>query len=173
MRFDPATHTVHAAGRTWQADPALTFHEDIRTGGGSTYVHRGRGCLVRFESGWSASIIWGAGTYSSNHEAWHDGDPFTEEPTTVEVGVLDRTGELRMRRHADDGTEWHEVESYLDDIQLAALLDELAALPTDTDFGERPPTAAEVIEMARAYAEQYRPEDLPLLFDRAHRPPGP
>jgi hypothetical protein len=164
VRFDPVTHTVHAAGRTWQADPANTFREDLESAAVTGYLHRGRGCLVRFETGWSASIIWGAGTYSSNHDAWHTWDPFTEEPTTVEVGVLDRTGELRMRRHADDEMEWHDVESYLDDLQLAAILDELAALPTDTNFGQRPPTAAEVTEMARAYAAEFRPEDL-HLFD--------
>jgi hypothetical protein len=155
VRFDPATHTVHAAGRTWQADPAHTFHEDLRSPAVSGYMHRGRGCLVRFESGWAASIIWGAGTYSSNHDCWHDDDPFTEEPTTVEVGVIDRTGELRMRHKSEDGLEWHEVESYLTDEELAALLDQLASLPTEYDYGERPPSVEEVTRMARDYAEQY------------------
>lgn len=150
MRFDPDTHTVHANGRTWQADPARTFHEDLVSPGVAGYMHRGRGCVVRFESGWSASIIWGAGTYSSNHDHWHDWDPFTEEPTTVEVGVHDHTGQMRMRHHVDGDFEWHEVESYLDDVALAALLDELASLPTDYDYGERPPTIDELYDAARA-----------------------
>ena len=157
MRFDPVTHTVHAAGRTWQADPARTFHEDLQRDG-STYMHRGRGCWVRFESGWTASIIWGAGTYSSNYDAWHDGDPFTEEPATVEVGVLDHTGELRMRAHRDDdGLEWHETENYLDDEQLAELLDRLATLPTDYDYGVPPPTMEEVRSSMRQVFEAMPP----------------
>jgi hypothetical protein len=149
VRFDRATHTVHAAGRRWPADPRATMHEDVEipsaTVPGTTWWSRHRRCVVRFESGWSASIVWGTGTYSSNHDTFGfmpDAPPFTEEPTTVEVGVLDRDGELRQR----DG----EVEMYLDDDQLAALLDVLAKLPTCFDYGERAPTPAELLEAARA-----------------------
>lgn len=153
MRFDPTTHTVHANGRSWQADPRCTSIEDRRFVTVPNYVSYDRRCLVRFESGWAASIMWGSGTYSSNHDAFHDrtGHPIIEEPATVEVGVLDRTGELRMRRHRDDdGGEWHDVEAYLDDVGLAALLDELEAMPTDHDFGAVPPTIHEVYDAARA-----------------------
>jgi len=143
MRFDPETHTVHAAGRTWPAVPDRTSITDLVRG---SYVHRDRRCLVRFESGWSASIIWGSGTYSSNHDSWHAGEPFTEEPTAVEVGVIDHTGELRQREI--DG--YHDLEAYLDDDALAALLDRLATLPTDFDYGVRPPTIEELDEAARA-----------------------
>jgi hypothetical protein len=34
------------------------------------------------------SVIWGSGTYSSNHHAWEDHDDFVEEPATVEVMVF-------------------------------------------------------------------------------------
>lgn len=161
MRFDAATHTVHANGRTWQADPAGTqIADDLYLGPDVPYVQRRRRCLIRFESGWAASIIWGGGTYSTNHDAFYLDDQFTEEPTTVEVGVLDHTGELRQRRHRDDdGFEWHDVESYLDDPDLAALLDHLAALPTDADYGAAPPTITELMDIARAAGLDLPPED--------------
>lgn len=164
MRFDPATHTVHAAGRAWQADPACTVIEDrpwITEPACTDHIRR---CRVRFESGWSASIIWGSGTYSANHDTYgFVGDhPMIEEPATVEVGVCDSTGQLRQRLHRDDdGSEWHDVEAYLDDIELAALLDQLAVLPTDDDYGCRPPTVAELYDAARAAGL-----DLPELDDR-------
>lgn len=165
MRFDPETHTVHAGGRSWQADPASTVIEDTWFGemedwtGSPGYGHRTRRCRIRFESGWEASIIWGSGTYSTNHDAWDREWPFNEEPRTVEVGVCDRTGELRMRRHVDDddGLEWSDTETYLDDDALVELLDRLATLPTDTDYGEPPPTIEEINrlgeEVSRMYAE--------------------
>lgn len=172
MRFDRETHTVHAGGHSWQADPAHTVIKDDWYGemegwtGSPDYGHRTRRCCVRFESGWEASIIWGSGTYSTNHDAWDRNWPFTEEPTSVEVGVCDHTGELRMRRHTDDDIVWHEVESFLDDAALVELLDRLAELPTDYDYGEPPPLIGEVVrlgeEVARMYAEvnhQGRPEE--------------
>lgn len=145
MIFDPATNTVHAAGRTWHADPTRTQLTDAVYGPDNEYSHRTRRCIIRFETGWSASIIWGDYTYSSNYDAWR-GRPFTEEPDTVEVGVLDHTGELRQRAMSDDGTDWHSVESYVDDDALAALLDRLATLPTDYDYGYGipPPTIDEI-----------------------------
>jgi hypothetical protein len=156
VRFDLDTHTVHAAGRSWHADPHHTTIEDDWYGelpdwtGDPTYGHRSRRCCIPFESGWSASIIWGSGTSSTNHDAWHRHDPFTEEPSTVEVGVLDRAGDLRMRRQDDGDIEWHAPETYVDDDQLAALLDRLATLPTDHDYGERAPSIDDLYAAARA-----------------------
>lgn len=152
MRFDRATHTVHAAGRSWQADPAFTAIEDRAWLTIPDYTQYDRRCLVRLESGWAASIIWGSGTYSTNHDAFGKTTepPFVEDPTTVEVGVLDHTGHLRQRRHVDDDHEWHDLESYLDDTALAALLDQLAALPTDAAYGALPPTIDELRAAARA-----------------------
>lgn len=159
MRFDVATQTVHAAGRTWRVDPGCTNVDDFTTG---RMTHRDRRVMVRFESGWSASIIWGSGTYSSNHDAWdfeweEHRVPFTEEPTTVEVGVLDRGGVLRQRRifDPDGGHEYTDVEAYLDDDALVALLDELAKLPTDFDYGEPPPPLEEVIAAMERFGEQF------------------
>lgn len=141
MRFDPETHTLYAAGRSWPADPSRTAITNLIHG---RFAHRDRRCMVRFESGWSASIIWGSATYSSNHDAMYADEPFTEEPALVEVGVIDHTGELRMRQMAEGDDEWHDLEAYLDDEALAALLDRLATLPTDFDYGARPPTMDEM-----------------------------
>lgn len=162
MIFDPATHTLHAAGRTWQADPAGTNVADLEGGeaaavfGGRRYLHRDRRCIVRFESGWSVSIVWGSHSYSSNYEHMYADEPFAEQPRLVECGVLDHTGELRMRHRSDGEMEWHDVESYVDDDALAALLDEVAALPTDYDFGQRPPTMDELHETYAQYRDVAR-----------------
>lgn len=153
MRFDPEQHVVYAAGRSWRADPSMTRIDDQQY---DTFSHHVRCCLVRFESGWSASIIWGSATYSDNHDAGFSGRPFVEEPSTVEVGVLHHSGELRLRRMNEDGSEWTSVESYLDDDQLAELLDRLASLPTDFDYGEPPKTIDEIAadyEQVRAAIE--------------------
>lgn len=158
MRFDPEAHVLWIGARFWRADPAGTSVNDVELDGRMT--HRHRRCLVRFESGWAASILWGTGSFSSNHDTWEEASPFTEEPSTVEVGVLDHTGELRQRRHVDDdGTTWSDVEAYLDDVELAALLDRLAGLPSGFDYGERPPTVEELTEMMRAFQEAYPPRE--------------
>lgn len=49
-----------------------------------------RGCHVTFENGWTASFIWGDGTYSDNHNGLfekreHD---FIEEPERIEVMIF-------------------------------------------------------------------------------------
>lgn len=45
-----------------------------------------------FENRWSLSIIWGSMTYSTNHEHPFffrgQSEPFTDEPNTVEVGII-------------------------------------------------------------------------------------
>lgn len=52
--------------------------------------------IVRFESGWSVSVIWGSMTYSDNHD--HGMPPgqreFNETPEQVELAILhkDRDG---------------------------------------------------------------------------------
>lgn len=159
MRFDRETHTVHAGGRSWRADPACTRIENHFYGdrvdwtGSPDYASFTRRCRVMFESGWEASIIWGSGTYSDNHDVWSRLDKIVEEPTTVEVGVCDRTGELRMRRYGDEGE--HNVEAYLDDDALVRLLDELAVLPTDYDYGDMPPTAEDVKRMGDELRQMY------------------
>ena len=85
----------------------------------------------------------------------------------MEGGVLDWTGELRQREHVDDdGSTWHDVEAYLDALSLVALLDELAQLPTDTDYGARPPTAAELEAAMRNYLEAVQ------AAEESREPPG-
>lgn len=57
---------------------------------------RTRAATVPFENRWQLSVIWGGGTYSSNHDyhgvipGWRETEnqPFIEAPATVEVGVL-------------------------------------------------------------------------------------
>lgn len=153
VKFDRETHTLHADGRSWRCDPAGTTIEDrtfpsVAVAPGEDYTMRIRRCVVRFESGWSASIVWGCSTYSSNHDVYGfpGNAPFTEEPTTVEVGVIDVSGDLRQRTYADGDHEYHDVETYLSDEGLAHLLDELATMPSGYDYGARSPTLDEINE---------------------------
>lgn len=72
--------------RSWPVHPDAVTWCDFVSGLGN--VFRTRRVVVAFESGWSASILWGTGSYSTNHDAWLEADPFTDRPHTVEVGVI-------------------------------------------------------------------------------------
>jgi hypothetical protein len=53
-----------------------------------------RQAIVGCENGWRLSVIWGTGTWSTNHGALWNGEEFQEEPLTVEVAVLPPGGGL-------------------------------------------------------------------------------
>ena len=80
--------------------------------------------VVRFESKWSVSVIWGYATYSDNHGIpWdHRDQVFNETPTLVEAAII----------HADrDSIEGGEPFAYIDAEQLNALLTTVSQLGTD------------------------------------------
>jgi hypothetical protein len=70
-------------------------HEVPDFGGHKGWVQHFRQVVVAFENRWTLSIIWGDQTYSANYNAslGHDwagnpAPPFTDEPWSVEVGIL-------------------------------------------------------------------------------------
>ncbi len=72
--------------RRW---PVSAFEShDGEIPGGVLNFFRVRAAKVAFESGWCASILWGSGTYSDNHDCWRHNHPWVEEPERVELGVL-------------------------------------------------------------------------------------
>lgn len=92
-------------------------------------LHRIRRAVVRLESGWGVSCIWGDATYSSNARLAGSSEEFTETPTHVEVGVLDHERGL-----VDDPWSMQDV----DDVNT--LIDELATTPTRAAWmGKRRP----------------------------------
>lgn len=63
--------------------------------------HFRRTALVMME-GQVVSVIWGSCTYSTNHDhGLYDDMPFTEEPTTVEVGLWDAEDRLHVLGYVD------------------------------------------------------------------------
>jgi hypothetical protein len=89
---------------------------------------RTRRVRIDFENGWSASIVYGDATYSSNRDR-HPVDGthrFSETPTTVEVMVIDHED-----RHANPDGEpfgWQTPREVID------MLDLVVKLPTDYPF---------------------------------------
>lgn len=80
-------------------------------------LHRVRRALVRLESGWSVSLVWGDYTRSTNDMWSHR--PFTETPTEVEVGILHHAKGLT-------GEPWSMVPATI----VNLLIERLAVTPT-------------------------------------------
>lgn len=93
------------------------------------YDWKRRQFVVRFESKWSVSIIWGYATYSDNYDLpWYtlnrpENYQFNETPETVEAAVF----------HADRGGIQPDGDpfAYLDAEQLNTLLTMVSRLATD------------------------------------------
>lgn len=131
----PMAYTRNEQGHLRVGDRTYPCYVDLADvyGPDGKLLHRVRRALVRLESGWGVSCIWGDATYSSNARAiagtsdW--GREFTEMPTCVEVGVLDHEGGL-----VDDPWSMQDV----DDVNT--LIDELATTPTRAEWmGKRRP----------------------------------
>ena len=68
--------------------------------------------------------MWGVGTYSTNHHAWDDGQPFEEEARTVEVGAWLADGELWPWDEGATVRGWVTVD------ELARLIDSMKSWPS-------------------------------------------
>lgn len=117
-------HHLHVGDQVWWGD----FHTTDLEG---EFPWKLRQFVVRFESKWEVSIIWGYCSYSDNHDLpWHIfrdefPEPFTETPERVEAAVL----------HADrEGIEGGEPFAYIDAEQLNALLYHVSKLHTEDHF---------------------------------------
>lgn len=116
-------HHLHVGDRdVWWGD----YHSDDMEG---SYPWKLRQFIVRFESKWSVSVIWGFCTYSDNYNLpWYHGEQaFTETPATVEAAVF----------HADrQGIQCNDGEPfcYLTAQQLNTLLTMVSMLGTEDAF---------------------------------------
>lgn len=81
--------------------------------------------IVRFESKWIVSIIWGSMTYSDNHDHGFGRGPYAElveTPETVEVAIL----------HADrEGIQGGDHQNYCDADDVNFTLDLMSRAATD------------------------------------------
>lgn len=105
-----------------------------------------RQATVHFENQWQLSTIWGDATYSSNH--WQlEQQPFMEEPTLVEVGVLAPFEFHKPAQSFDlpSGTVevpethfslWGEPLGYVDVPMYHRVADLVMHLPTEIDVPE-------------------------------------
>lgn len=97
---------------------------------GHEFAFERRQFIVRFESKWSVSVIWGSMTYSDNHDHGFGYPPypeFVETPERVEAAVF----------HADrGGIQGNDREpfAYIDVHQLNGLLTFISELATDAQF---------------------------------------
>jgi hypothetical protein len=122
-------HHLQVGDRTWfgEYDTSGSANDEARAALsdrlGYQFDYQRRQFLVRFESGWSVSIIWGSMTYSDNHDHAFGYGPWPElieEPETVEAAVL----------HKDrEGVEG-DVMGYMEADALNSLLDFVSTLAT-------------------------------------------
>jgi hypothetical protein len=85
-----------------------------------------RQAMVCFENQWCLSTIWGDATYSSNHMTLGPRQPFMEEPTQVEVGVL----------FPKDGGLWGDPLGYVTGEEYHRVADLVMMLPHEIDVPE-------------------------------------
>src|SRR5687767_11598488 len=68
---------------------------------------RTRRARLKFENGWSLSVVFGSGTYSSNRDSdWRDTEPFSEEARTAELAAWPRDGEFATWPDGDTVVGW-------------------------------------------------------------------
>jgi hypothetical protein len=82
-------HHLQVDDKVWWGEFYASDYSD------DTVAIHTRQFVVHFESGWSASIIWGNATYSDNHDCSIIREQeFVEQPRTVELAIFhkDREG---------------------------------------------------------------------------------
>jgi hypothetical protein len=91
VRFDQDRGVLLIDERRWLP---VSWHE-VNDFEGPSFSHHTRSVIVPFENRWQLSVIWGTATYSSNYNTLTGYDfagnpvpPFTDEPQTVEVGIM-------------------------------------------------------------------------------------
>ncbi len=122
--------------RRWWGDfdsesPTDEFKAELSAKLGHPFEFERRQFIVRFESGWRVSIIWGSMTYSDNHEHGFGRGPydeFVEQPDTVEVAIINIDGNL----------DPPDPFGYVDHDSLNLLLDQVAVLGTHAAYDDSP-----------------------------------
>lgn len=101
----------------------VTTSDDLVGDGYAFYTRQAR---VLFESGWTLSVVWGTGSYSSNRDASaHKGQALLEESPTAEIAAWCLDGDLREWPDGDTVQGWQTPE------QVLALIDEMQTWHTE------------------------------------------
>ena len=133
FRWDEELSVLWAGERSYPARfHRHSMHDDIPDASGFLLAHpdyrmETRQCWVHFENQWTLSTIWGDATYSSNRIDYSglERQPFIEEPTLVEVGVIPPGDEL-----------WGNPLAYVSVPEYHRLADMVMMLPFDIDLPE-------------------------------------
>src|SRR4029453_8662183 len=105
--------------RKW---PMMRWNEEHFPTPGMT--HRTRQAVLRVESGWDISVIWGSCTYSDNYHSTFGSDEFHEEPALVEVAL----------RHPErDHVQGGDVLGWVNEEMFARFVDTVMQLPSEWD----------------------------------------
>lgn len=105
-RFDPEARKLHVG--VADAYPARNVSNPAADVPG---IFQRRAVRVPLgESDYTLSVIWGSGTYSTNHGAF--GEPIVEEPSTVEVAVLSNDADELIRVDDDTVVPYVSVEEF-------------------------------------------------------------
>jgi hypothetical protein len=101
-------NTVVIGGRRF---PAEVDNYDMA---GSGYDFRERRARIKFENGWTLSIVWGTGSYSTNRGCGIRSDQeFVEEATSVEIAAWPIEGGMIEWPEGDTVRGWQSVDDVL------------------------------------------------------------
>jgi hypothetical protein len=134
FRWDEEGSLLYAGQRPFPAQfDRRSAREDIPAESGffekfPDYRFESRRAVVWFENQWQLSVIWGDGTWSSNHVGFGRKLPFIETPSCVEVGVL-------MPNYDDqEGGLWGDPLAYVDVPEFHRVADLVMHLPYEIDL---------------------------------------
>lgn len=114
--------TLEIDNRRW---PIASF--DNKTHDFEHFCWRERRIRLIFENGWLLSIVWGSGTYSSNHLNNTYNIPFIEEPTVVELAAWNERLKGGMVTWPDGDT----VEGYVPVEALPEIIDCISSMSSE------------------------------------------
>lgn len=81
-------------GVPWIGERSFPWAKSVRVEDVKDADYHGRGCQIVFENGYTLSVQWGSGTYSTNHHSiGRRAVPFDEEPGSAEIAVWNASGE--------------------------------------------------------------------------------
>jgi len=74
------------------------------------------GFQIDFPNGWTASVQWGAGTYSDNYDARIEDD--VSSSTTAEIWAMKTEGEGRYPQDPKGRQTMNEVRNFLEEVSV-------------------------------------------------------
>lgn len=88
--YDPEARLLAVGERRYPAQQIAS--SDIDLPGGRSFITRV--VRVAMENGYQLSVVWGSGTYSTNHDHSFGAAEFAEDPLLVECAVISPTKEF-------------------------------------------------------------------------------